>query len=76
MQPARSAGPILWQMSADRRVPRDDRADDADRLADEQAELAAARRWALLLARERVGERGVWLERAATDHRPAYWAKL
>ena len=43
----------------DRRVPRDDRADDADRLAHEQAELAAAGRRALLLERERVGQRGV-----------------
>ena len=42
-----------------RRVPRDDRADDADRLAHEQAELAAAGRRALLLERERVGQRGV-----------------
>ena len=51
----------------DRRVPRDDRADDADRLAHEQAELAAARRRALLLERERVGQRGVRRERTRAD---------
>ena len=51
----------------DRRVPRDDRADDTDRLAHEQSVLAAAGRRALLLERERVGERRVRVERAGTD---------
>ena len=51
----------------DRRVPRDDRADHADRLPHEQPELAAGRRRALLLERERVGQRGVRRERARAD---------
>ena len=52
-------GPDLVADERDGRVPRDDRADDADRLAHEQAELAAAGRRALLLERERVGQRRV-----------------
>ena len=50
-----------------RRVPGDDRTDDADRLTHQQAELAAAGWWTLLLEREAVGERGVRLERTGSD---------
>ena len=51
----------------DRRVPRDDRADDADRFAHEQAERTTGGRRTLLLERERVGERGVRRERTRAD---------
>ena len=49
---------------AEGRVPRDDRPDDADRLADEQAERAAGGRRGRLLERERVGQPGVVVEGA------------
>ena len=59
---------------AHRGVPRDDRADDADRLADEQAELArpTADR---LLEGVRVGQRGERVEGGlrATDRRTGRW---
>ena len=49
---------------ADRRVPRDDRADDADRLADQQAELATHGRLRPLLEGIGVGQAGVEVEHA------------
>ncbi len=49
---------------ADGGVPRDDRPDDADGLAHEQAELAAHGRLGRLLEGERVGEAGVEVEDA------------
>ena len=51
-----------------RRIPRDDRAHDADRLAYEQTELAAQGRLSLLLEREGFGQRGIRVERARADH--------
>jgi hypothetical protein len=51
--PGQQRGRDLVADQPDRRVPRDDRADDADRLADEQAELPD-RRLGGLLERERA----------------------
>ena len=50
-----------------RRVPRDDRADHADRLAYQEAELSAASGRALFFERIRVGERGIRRERTRAD---------